>query len=516
MTISRRTFCNSALGFALSAFFPSANSFANTDDLPQLGDPTPFSPDTITDLAQKLSRQPYTARPSVPPEWQNLTYDQYKSIWFNERKALWTGSSNPYRVDLFSPGLYFPKPIQISIVESGESRPLKFDFSLFDHTDKIPDLPIDDTLGYSGFRLRSQLEKPGIYQEYCVFQGASYFRAIAKGQIYGLSARGLAVNTATPAGEEFPDFTHFWIESPTTDTITIHALLDSPSVSGAYRFIITPSDDTIMDVQCTLFPRVDLTHLGIAPLTSMFLFDETNRHRFNDFRPAVHDNDGLQILNANGEVLWRPLANPERLQNSFFVDNVSGIETPITRGFGLMQRPRKFSDYADLEALYHRRPGLWVEPSENWGSGSVQLVEIPADREIYDNIVAFWRPRSTLPAGSYFNFSYRLRWGESPYTSSVARVINTRIGKRFTGGYIITVDFEDHPSLRLPAAEYTQHIRSPHVAVSEGILQRNPETGGLRLAFAFDPSDRNFAELRCQLRHSGSNVSEVWLYRWTL
>ena len=244
----------------------------------------------------------------------------------------------------------------------------------------------------------------------------------------------------------------------------------------------------------------------------MFLFDETNRSRFDDFRPAVHDNDGLQILNTNGEVLWRPLANPKRLQNSFFVD--SGSESS-KMGFGLMQRSRKFSDFADLEALYHRRPGLWVEPSENWGAGSVQLVEIPADREIYDNIVAFWRPRAPLPVGVPKTFSYRLKWGNSPYIPDVAPVINTRIGKRFAGGYIVTVDFAAHPLLLRALESYDVHVVSPHVATSDGILQRNPETNGLRVAFSFDPGSRNFVELRCQLRFASSNVSEVWLYRWT-
>ena len=513
MSITRRTFSTSALSFALAAFFPP-RVFPQDLGQPTLGSPTSFTSESVINLARKLSNRPYRARRSIPQPWLDLTYDQYKSIWFNERKALWNDTDRSYRIDLFSPGLYHPHPIQIGIVENGMTRPLHFDFSLFDKTDKVPDLPHDDTLGYSGFRLRTELEKSDIYQEFCVFQGASYFRAIAKGQIYGLSARGLAIKTASPEGEEFPDFTHFWIEAPASDQpeIVIHALLDSPSVSGSYKFTIHPGEQTIIDVESTIFPRVELSHIGVAPLTSMFLFDETNRNRFDDFRPAVHDNDGLQILNTNGEVLWRPLANPKRLQNSFFVD--SGSESS-KMGFGLMQRSRKFSDFADLEALYHRRPGLWVEPSKNWGAGSVQLVEIPADREIYDNIVAFWRPRVPLPVGIPKTFSYRLKWGNSPYIPDVAPVINTRIGKRFSGGYIVTVDFAAHPLLLHPLESYVIHVSSPHVSTSDGILQRNPETDGLRLAFSFDPGPRSFVELRCQLRFASSNVSEVWLYRWT-
>ena len=476
---------------------------------------------SVTSLARDLSLRPFRQRRSVPDDWLNLTYDEYRTLWFNERRALWTNTERPFRVDLFHPGLYFPRPIHISVVENNKAYPLPFDLSVFDRTDKSPPLTIDDSLGYSGFRLRGELEHPGIHQEFCVFQGASYFRAIATGQIYGLSARGLALGTGTK-DEEFPDFTHFWIESPppasSADEIIVHALLDSPSVTGAYRFVVRYGVPMIMDVRCHLFPRAPLDHVGIAPLTSMFLFDETNRGRFDDFRPAVHDNDGLLIRNGAGETLWRPLSNPNRLQSSFFVD-----EHP--RGFGLMQRARDFRDFADLEAHYHRRPGLWVEPSGDWGRGSVQLVEIPSDREIYDNIGAFWRPRESLVSGEEYTYSYRLFWGEEPpaasppdtslVTSSVARVINTRLGKRFGGGYIVTIDFESSGFFSGSLDDIFIHISSPHADVSPGILQRNPSTGGIRLGFRFDPSDRSFAELRAQLRMNDRNISEVWLYRWT-
>ena len=255
MSITRRTFSTSALSFALAAFFPS-RVFPQDLGQPTLGSPTSFTSESVITLARELSNRPYRARRSIPQPWLDLTYDQYKSIWFDHRKALWNDTDRTYRLDLFSPGLYYPHPIQIGIVENGMTRPLQFDFSLFDKTDQVPDLPHDDTLGYSGFRLRTELEKSDIYQEFCVFQGASYFRAIAKGQIYGLSARGLAIKTASPEGEEFPDFTHFWIEAPASDQheIVIHALLDSPSVSGSYKFTIHPGDQTLIDVESTLFP----------------------------------------------------------------------------------------------------------------------------------------------------------------------------------------------------------------------------------------------------------------------
>lgn len=470
-----------------------------------------FSKMALLAEARELSKTPYVPQSTVPQEWLDLTYDQYKSIWFNTHKALWRETDSPYQVDFFHPGLYFPRPVEINIVEDRLSKQLEFDFALFDKTDQVPDLPINDTLGYSGFRLRTELEKTGIYQEFMVMQGASYFRAIAKGQYYGLSARGLAINTADPDGEEFPDFIRFWIERPANDTnnITIHAMMDAPSVAGLYSFIIQPGSPTVIDVSATLFPRTDLDHIGLGPLTSMFLFDQTNRNNFDDFRPAVHDSDGLLIQNGAGETLWRALANPKNLQVSSFVDT-------NPKGFGLMQRPRKFSDFADLEALYHKRPGLWVTPGENWGKGSVTLVEIPADREIYDNIVAYWRPRAPLAAGSTHHFTYQLNWGTEPLSAKpVARVINTRIGKRFAGGKIVTIDFENHPSIADNLADITIHASSNTGTINKGILQRNPETGGVRLAFTFDPVKARSAELRAQLMTGGRSISEVWLYRWT-
>jgi glucans biosynthesis protein len=478
---------------------------------PRLTGGEAFSPEWLQAEARRLADAPYAERRQVPKAWRDLTYDEYQLIWFHPDRGLWSGSDLPFRVDFFHPGLYFPRPVEINVVEDGIARQVAFDFALFDHTDNIPDLPMDDTLGYSGLRLRAQIEGPEHFREFMVFQGASYFRAIARGDVYGLSARGLALNTGDPRGEEFPDFTCFWIERPApgAHNIIVHALMDSPSVAGAYSFDVTPGDPTVVDVSTMLFAREKLDHLGLAPLTSMFFFDETNRSRFDDFRPAVHDSDGLSIWNGAGEMLWRPLANPKDLQISSFVD-----ENP--RGFGLMQRSRKFSQFADLVAQYHKRPSLWIEPGEDWGKGSVSLVEIPADREIYDNIVAYWRPRETIPAGGQAQFSYRMTWGgELPQVAQVAPVINTRMGARFGGGYIATVDFGPHEALPGDPEAVEIMLRGSAGEVSGGILERNPETGGLRLAFTFDPSDARQVELRAQLLVAGRTVTEVWLYRWT-
>ncbi|MEO1678747.1 MAG: glucan biosynthesis protein G [Pseudomonadota bacterium] len=475
------------------------------------GPEIPATRAALVERAATLATMPYRPAPQVPKRWRDLDFDEYRKIWFDGRNALWTGTDAPLRVDAFAPGLYFPRPVRIYEIESDIAREVGFRLDAFDRADTFPDVPVDETLGYSGLRMRAELEAPGIFTEFLVAQGASYFRAIATGQIYGISARGIAVNTAEARGEEFPDFTEFWLERPAagSETFRLHATLDGPSVAGLYSFDVTPGRPLRMRVEADIFPRRDLRHVGLAPLTSMFQFDATNRDRHSDFRPAVHDSDGLLMDNGYGETIWRPLANPERLEVSAFMD-----ENP--RGFGLMQRSRDFSDFADLEALYHRRPGLWIAPEGDWGKGSVTLIEIPTEREIYDNIVAYWRPSGGLPAGRPHRFAYTMTWGASPEPASPrARIIDTKIGGRWEGGYIVAIDFAPGPTLPEDLTQLERLIRSSTGTVSEGIIQHNPETGGPRLNFSFDPEGARLVEFRADLRQGERVQSEVWLYRWT-
>lgn len=473
------------------------------------GPPVPFDAGMVLERARAAAAQDYAPAPNVPPEWLDLTYDQYRGIVFDHRRSLWTGTDSPVHVDLFPPGLYFERPVAVHLVEDGMATPVPYDRTKFRHSEIVPDLPAQEELGFSGIRLRTEWKGDGNFEEFAVFQGASYFRMIPKGGIYGLSARGLAIGTGGPE-EEFPDFTTFWVERPAPDaeTYSVHALLDGPTATGAYRFDVTPGDETHVRVTATLFARRDADHLGLAPLTSMFLFDETNRNRFDDFRPAVHDSDGLTMHNGAGERVWRPLANPAALQISSFVD-----EDP--RGFGLSQRAQDQRDFADLEALYHRRPSLWIEPGEGWGRGVVRLIEIPADKEIYDNVVAYWLPSAALPAGEAMSFSYAMTWRRGLPEAPVAQVVQTRIGKGFESGRVCAIDFGPHPDLEGDLDGVESHIAATAGDLSDGVLQRNPETGGVRLDFALEPGTATFSELRAQLRRDGRPISEVWLYRWT-
>jgi periplasmic glucans biosynthesis protein len=344
-----------------------------------------------------------------------------------------------------------------------------------------------------------------------VFQGASYFRAVGRGQTYGLSARGLAIDTARPGGEEFPIFRAFWIEKPKANarSIVVHALLDSVSTTGAYRFEIEPGGATTIDVEAMLYPRRALPHVGLGPLTSMYLTGPGHHRIDDDFRPAVHDSDGLAIYNGNGECIWRPLTNPRTLQASAFMDRGP-------KGFGLCQRSRSFHDFEDLEARYERRPTVWIEPKGSWGSGYVELIEIPTAEEIHDNIVAYWKPASPPEPGKPFVFAYRMFWSDDiPVAWSGARAVSTRVGRgKKAGSVLFVVDFGGAAvagNAQLPVAL----VNANPGTVENITVHPNPEIDGVRVSFELDPGGTDLSELRLVLRAGEQQISESWLYRWT-
>jgi periplasmic glucans biosynthesis protein len=507
--LSRRSLMSWIGGLAALGLAPAWSDEAPERAGMTLGPATPFDPDMVVVRARALAEAPYAPPPAVSKDWLDLSYDDFRGIWFDTRHTLFRGKPGAVQAEFFVAGLYFPHKIGLNAVEKGQSRQIAFELRAFDNTDQFPALPEDGT-GFAGFRLLGELEVESRFQEYAVFQGASYFRAIGRGQAYGLSARGLAVNTAGDGPEEFPIFRDFWIEAaePGAPTVIVHALMDSPSVAGAFTFLITKGETTVIDVASRLFPRVDLNTAGIAPGTSMFLFSDINRTRFDDFREAVHDSDGLLMLNGAGEALWRPLTNPRTVEVSAFSDT-------SPRGFGLMQRARRPGDYGDLVAHYERRPSMWVEPVGEWGQGAVMLVEIPTDKEINDNIVAFWRPATPLLAGQEHRFEYRLHWcAAAPVEGVVAPVTNTRTGARvFEAGRLFTVDYAPHPALGTDAGRIEARVSTSAGEISTQLLQANPATGGMRLDFTLK-GDAPLAELRAELWRGGRAVAEVWVNRW--
>ncbi len=406
--------------------------------------------------------------------------------------------------------LYRPR-IDILEVSGGRATRVRYDPAMFGTGD--PALHVPDDLGFAGFRIHAPLNRADYFDELCVFQGASYFRAVAKGQNYGLSARGFASGTGSQHGEEFPLFSAFWLERPKpgASVVVVHALLDSPSVTGAFRFTIRPGETTVFDVESVLYPRRDLPEGGVAPLTGMFYFDTNDRARVDDWRPAAHDSEGLSVWNGRGEQLWRPLVNPVNLQFSALGD--SG-----PHGFGLMQRKRSFADFQDLALNYEKRPSLWIEPIGDWGEGAVDLVELPTPNEVNDNIVAFWRPKDPLKAGGEYGFTYRMHWGwDNPFPTRLARVAQTRIGGSDDHkGRIVALDFTGDAVKSLPAdAKLHAELGASAGSVRNVVVEPNPAMGGWRIIFEFDPQNAGSAELHAVLAADSGPLSETWLYRWT-
>ncbi|MFC3716462.1 glucan biosynthesis protein [Luteimonas soli] len=469
-----------------------------------------FDDDTVAGLARALAAQPY-GQPgnALPPALADIGYDEYRDFRYRAERALWRNDGLPIQAQFFHRGFLFKDRVDVYTVRDGRATPFAFSTDLFDYTPQP--VPKVGDIGFAGFRLHAPINRADHFDELCSFLGASYFRAVAKGLNYGLSARGLALGSGEPAAEEFPRFTTFWLERPARDAsaIVVHALLDSPSAAGAFRFTVDPGEDTVFDVDMRLYPRVDLAHAGIAPLTSMFEFDPSDRVGVDDYRPAVHDSDGLAMLNGQGEQSWRQLQNPRTLQHSGFQDR-------NPRGFGLMQRKRRYEDFQDAEAHYEKRPSLWVEPRGDWGEGEVHLVEIPTADEYHDNIVAFWRPKLPIAAGREHRWHYRLHWcRDHAWKPELATVSATRIGASHDGARLVVIDLAGG---RL--SELTDDAKPQVDAVaSQGTLRnpvayRNGETGSWRMSFELDPGGARVSELRARLVDANGPLSETWLYRW--
>lgn len=470
-----------------------------------------FTRDTVVEIAHQLSRAPYTEPEKAPESLQKIDYSTYRQINFQQDAAIWGKASTPFSVQLFAPGFLYKQLIDIDVVENGKSHPVKVSESSF----RVPDASIGKILAevgkYAGFRLHYPINREDYHDEFLVFQGASYFRGISKGQVYGLSTRGLAINVAGPKGEEFPLFKKFWIERPSSreKAIVVHALLDSVSVAGAYRFAIYPGSPTRMKVDVVLFPRQDIQHVGLAPLTSMFLFGGIDRSDVPDYRSAVHDSEGLLMENGDGEKIWRPLTNPHQLQESTFLG-----KNP--KGFGLIQPHRQLGYYQDLEAKYHLRPSAWVKPLGNWGKGQVKLFEIPSDSEINDNIVAYWEPETGLKKGKRFAYSYQLSWPDStPKTQGNVRVVRTAGGVKLNSDKKeIVIDFSHLRTKDISNIKIDAGISKG--AILESRIEANPDIRGARVFITFDPKEAEVAELRIQLKQDNKPAGIMtWLYRYT-
>ncbi|WP_339108350.1 glucan biosynthesis protein G [Thioclava sp. GXIMD4216] len=490
--------------------------------LPPAAETQPFSFDSLTIEMREAAKQPATAPQKVDGFLSKLDYDAYRMIRFNPEHARFADGDHPqFTLQAFHMGWLFREPVLIYEVKDGQAQAMSFSTDDFVYERKAREIvPEHAPLpGVAGFRLHHPLNRPDVLDELVAFQGASYFRALGRNSQYGLSARGLAVNTGLSVAEEFPRFRRFWVERPAENakTVTVYAAMDSASLTGAYRFVITPGEATVMDVTARLFLRADVQQLGVAPLTSMFLYADRSRDRFDDFRPQVHDSDGLMIEKASGERVWRPLANPERLASSYFSES-----TP--KSFGLYQRDREFEQYQDAWARYERRPSLKVEPTSDWGDGMVRLVEIPSEAEANDNIVAFWVPKDGAKAGQEREFSYRLSWGDLPLdpNEGIAHVKETFAGAGGVAGSNdktrkFVVDFAGGRIANLPSdavADLKVVNTISGGTITNQSFSKIPDHDIWRLVMDVDAEDGSTVELTAYLQGYGAKQSETWAYQW--
>jgi glucans biosynthesis protein len=468
--------------------------------------------DHVRKLAERLAAREFVKpKLDLPEPFGNLTAEQYREIKFRPDQAIWRGERLDYEVQGLPMGYLYSVPVELWVVEGQKARQLKADNKLFSLGAQLGKAPETAPYAFSGFRIHGPINRSDAYDEYVAFQGASYFRAVGRGQYYGLSARGLAINTARPGGEEFPIFRSFWIEKPRAGSpdIVIQALLDSPSTTGAYRIVVQPGPATTMDVEVTLYPRKPLQHVGLAPLTSMFLAGPASRRIQADFRPAIHNSEGLVVITGQGERIWRPLSNPKKLQASAFLDK-------DPKGFGLSQRDRSFGNFEDLDANFQKRPTLWIEPKGPWGEGYVELIEIPVDDEIHDNIVAYWKPAKELEAGKSYTYGYRMHWGEAvPVAWAGARVRKTRVGmSRKPDTKLFVIDF-DGPALKELRDLPQVMLQASPGNIANVVTQRHPDIDGLRVTFELNTAAHETIELRLVLKANDQFISESWVYRWT-
>ena len=478
---------------------------------------TAFSAEWLRSEARRLAALPYEAPPAKLPDWlEHLDWDGYQSIKFRADKSLWRAKEHNLEARFFHLGLFFKHPVTIHEVVGGRSRLIPYSKELFTYAPSVQVPEHQENLGFAGFRVGVA---PRFDADVFAFLGASYFRAVGVTKQYGLSARGLAVDTALPRPEEFPDFREFWLEKPAAKsrTVVLHALLDSASITGAYTFVVSPNDVTVMDVDATLYPRKQIERVGVAPLTSMYHCGENDHRVCDDFRPEIHDSDGLSIWNGDGEWIWRPLVNSPVLRVNSFLD-----QNP--KGFGLMQRDRLFDHYQDDGAMYHARPSLWVEPLDGWGKGQIQLVEIPGSDETADNIVAFWNPAEPFSPGQERHFRYRLHWGSTPPVASpMGHVVSTRIGAGGIPGQ------KDRPHSRKFVLDFKggrfEHLPwetkvEPLITVSRGQILTpavRPVVGGDTWRCNFDllVDGKDPVDMRLYLKDAKGALTETWLYQYT-
>jgi periplasmic glucans biosynthesis protein len=492
--------------------------------------------DYVFGVAQEVAKKPFRSpRADLPTELKasSLDYDKWREIRFIRDQALWKKDNLPFWAEFFHPGYIYEEPVQLTeFSQEGYAQPIRFAPDFFDYAAAAQPFRgrVKPDTGYAGVRFLYPLNKSDAVDELGAFLGASYFRFISQGSLYGMSARGLAIDTGEgDRPEEFPIFTHFWLGKPAPGAkeLVMFALLDSVSTTGAYQFTIKPGATTVIDVESILCLREPATitaasadkkplrSLGIAPLTSMFWFGENSERKFDDYRPEVHDSDGLLMAMGSGEMLWRPLNNAKELRHSLFA-------TTSPKGFGLLQRDREAANYQEIFTLYQQRPSVWIQPKGDWGEGVIHLVELSTKDEYLDNVVAYWDPKVKPEPLKAYRFGYQMQWRmgtERELSPNYCKA--TRAGAALHNSKVrqFALDFTGPALEALTEADPPVAVAScsPNAHFSENQVKKNPIDGTWRVILKLEPAADNLdpVDLRVTLKKGETTLTETWTYLWS-
>ncbi len=506
--VQRRDVLKGVGAAGLMAALPHLAPGARAQDAPA----SAFAPHDLEKRAAALAASAYhEPSTTLPAPFATLNPPQYQAIHARQEAWIWQGGTRGFMIEPLHRGPIFATPVALNTVTNGSVAHIGYTPSQFDFGDlKVPDGLSD--LGFSGFAIH-YVDAAGVRHKLAIFQGASFFRAVAPGQHFGITARALSIRTADVRGEEFPQFREFWIETPqaAATSLRFHALIDSPSATAAVHFTLHTGDATIIDMESFICARQTLDHFGMGGMAAAYFYGPINAHATDQLRPQVHQVDGLSLNTGAGEWIWRPVANRAALQVSVFAD-----KSP--RGFGLLQRDRHFEDYEDETHHDEASPSLWIEPQGDWGDGGVELVEIPSSAEDNANIVASFRPAATLSAGGTQRYACRQFWcWQPPDEAPLARIVATLggLGLRPTWrAFIVEFQSEDF-GLADAANGLTAKISLGSGSLEGQTLTVRRKAKRVRVKFNFNPDSATMSELRMVLMRGGHNVSETWLYRWT-
>lgn len=484
-----------------------------------------FTFETLVSMARNSARCEYKERVTpLPKSLQNLDYSQYNLMRYNIDSDLWANDDLPFRVSFFPLGTtLYSLPVEIYEIDN-ETLISKVPFSpkFFQYEDQVKFIKdqMPEDAGYAGFKLRYKPKGSSYPDEFAAFLGNSYFRIICDGSSYGLSNRGLAINTGVEnVPEEFPAFEKFYLVKPSKgdESIIIYAFLNGRSVTGAYSFKITPGTEASVDVKSVLFLRNKVNLLCLAPITSMFWFTLGEPDNFYDYRPSVHNSEGLVLSDGKNDI-YEPLTN-----YPFHKMINDDISCDSLRYFGLVQRDREYNRYMDPGVKYHLNPNCLIVPQNNWREGSLRLFVLPTLTEWMDNINLFWIPKTLPEPMEPINFDYKILYSLKEPKNTLSFVKYTNLGQDLINckNTIFALSFADKDAI----IEKSKDIKIDLQVPSDVIIASPPSIEKIifndtwRVLFTLTIhkklayEDKPFI-IKCTLKDNGKSISEEWYFLW--